>query len=281
MTTDTHHRLEERARAWGVTVGHIVETDSSLLAFGYRGSESVALKVIKQPGDEWKLGEVLSAFQGNGVVRAYEYVEGAVLLERLNPGSSLVAFAVDGRDDEATDILADVVGRMRGCEPPKNCATVQEWAKGFELYAATGDSQIPMHLVDEGRRWYLDLCVSQREPHLLHGDLHHYNVLFDSGRGWLAIDPKGVVGETEYEIGAALRNPFEAPDLFTSPLCLQKRLERFSERLNLDFNRVVAWAFAQAVLSAIWEIEDGSSIGSTNPALRLAYSIQPMLNARR
>lgn len=48
-------------------------------------------------------------------------------------------------------------------------------------------------------------------------DLQHYNVLFDDARGWLAIDPKGVVGEVEYEIGAILRNPIERPDLFAAP----------------------------------------------------------------
>jgi streptomycin 6-kinase len=42
---------------------------------------------------------------------------------------------------------------------------------------------------------------------LLHGDLQHYNVLLDRKRGWLAIDPKGVVAEGEFELGAALRNP--------------------------------------------------------------------------
>ena len=42
---------------------------------------------------------------------------------------------------------------------------------------------------------------------LLHGDLQHYNVLLDKDRGWVAIDPKGVVGELEYEVGALLRNP--------------------------------------------------------------------------
>ena len=54
---------------------------------------------------------------------------------------------------------------------------------------------------------FAELCASQRGVRLLHGDLQHYNVLFDRRRGWVSIDPKGVLGEPEYEIGAALRNP--------------------------------------------------------------------------
>lgn len=105
------------------------------------------------------------------------------------------------------------------------------------------------------------------------------NVLFDSDRGWLAIDPKGVVGEVEHEIGAALRNPFEQPDLFASRSTIERRLKQFTRRLNLDYERTLAWGFAQAVLSAIWGIEDGFVVDATNPSLRLAEVIRPMLGA--
>jgi len=269
-------RFEERSRAWRVAVETTFETETSLVAFGSRGGQSVVLKVLKQQ-DEWHSGEVLNAFQGNGVVPVYESVEGAVLLPRLRPGNSLVSMALDGRDEEATDILAEVIGKMSGCEPPKGCAAIQDWAKGFERYSATGDNQIPKHLVEEGQRWYSELCASQHHPTLLHGDLQHYNVLFDSGRGWLAIDPKGVTGEIEYEMGAILRNPTEMPDLFASPATVERRLKHFTRRLHLDFERALAWGFAQAVLSAIWGIEDGFTLDARDPAIRLANAIRPML----
>ena len=121
------------------------------------------------------------------------------------------------------------------------------------------------------------MCSSQRAPRLLHGDLPHYNVLFDWTRGWLAIDPKGVIGEIEYEIGAVLRNPIERPGLFILPSITERRLQQFRRKLNLDSTRALRWGFAQAVLSAIWEIEDGVIVDTANPALRLAYAIQPMM----
>jgi len=155
--------------------------------------------------------------------------------------------------------------------------TVSDWAKAFERYIATGDDQVPKLLVESSHRVYSSLCASQRDPRLLHGDLQHYNVLFDSERGWLAIDPKGVVGEVEYEIGAILRNPIERPELFASRATIERRIKHFTEKLNLDYKRVLAWGFAQAVLSAIWDIEDGFPVNAMNPALRLANAIQPML----
>jgi streptomycin 6-kinase len=297
------HRIQRHAREWGVNVADTLETESSVVAFGTRNqvggrdNHDVVLKVVKQPGDEWYSGEVLAAFNGNGFVRVYEHAPGAMLLERLRPGNSLVDLCLHGRDEEATDILADVIQQMSlvdgsmssvnlstsGGESPEpratlpHCPTVHDWAKSFDRYIATGDDQIPMDLVAAGQRMYLDLCASQWRPILLHGDLQHYNVLFDSERGWLAIDPKGVFGEIEYEIGAALRNPGEQPELFLACSTIEQRLGQFTSRLDLNYERTLAWGFAQSVLSAIWGIEDGFIVDPTNPALRLAAVMRPML----
>ena len=154
-----------------------------------------------------------------------------------------------------------------------------DWAKGFERHLTSGNEQIPRLLVSAGQQTYLDLCASQGQPRLLHGDLQHYNVLFDSDRGWLAVDPKGVIGELEYEIGAALRNPYEHPELFISRTTIERRLEQFTDKLNLDYERTLRWAFAQAVLSAIWLIEDGFSVNEATPTLRLAEVTRSMLDA--
>ncbi|MDX6498251.1 MAG: streptomycin 6-kinase [Blastocatellia bacterium] len=293
------------ARDWRVIIDNTFETESSVIAFGIRdvdgaGSrkDEVVLKVVKQPGDEWHSGEVLAAFNGKGFVRVYEHAPGAVLLQRLRPGNSLVELSLNGHDEEATDILAGVIQQMSSVEssmssvdlprserkspnphaPLQHCPTVHDWAKAFERYTATGDKQIPMDLVMAGQRVYLDLCSSQQRLIVLHGDLQHYNVLFDSDRGWLAIDPKGVFGEIEYEIGAALRNPLAQPELFLLPATIERRLGQFNSRLNLNYERTLAWGFAQAVLSAIWGVEDGFTVDATNPALRLAAVMRPMLS---
>ena len=133
-------------------------------------------------------------------------------------------------------------------------------------------------MVESAQKTYLKLAATQRNTRLLHGDLQHYNVLFDSDRGWVAIDPKGVIGETEYEIGAAMRNPVERPDLFLSPQTITRRLKQFTGRLNLDYDRTVRWTFAQSVLSAIWSVEDGDTLYPGNSSLQLADTIQPLID---
>lgn len=271
-------RVQKHASAWGVVIEEAFETESSAISFGTRGNLPVVLKVIKRPGDEWLSGEVLHAFNGNGVVRVYEHVPGAVLLERLEPGHSLAEMSLKGDDEGATLILGDVIQRMSAKEIPSASPTVEDWGKAFARYIATGDDSVPGPLVEAAQGVFSALCASQGATRLLHGDLQHYNVLFDSNRGWLAIDPKGVAGEIEYEVGAFLRNPIEQPGLFLQQAVIERRVRQLSATLNLDPKRVLAWGFAQAVLSAIWGVEDGFEVDSANPSLRLAHAIQPMLD---
>jgi streptomycin 6-kinase len=232
---------------------------------------------MKQQGDEWHAGKVLRAFDGHGTVKVYESDAGAVLLERLHPAEQLVQLVRRGEDSQATEILAQIMQQMAGHIAPDHCPTILDWARGFDRYLDTGDQQIPQDLVNEARDLYQTLAASQRGPMLLHGDLQHYNVLFDSNRGWVAIDPKGVVGEREYEVGAMLRNPVEQPDLFMSPATIDRRLDRLANNLNLDYERALSWAFAEAVLSAIWDVEDGYRVKPDHQALRLAHTIKPLL----
>ena len=277
-------RLRRHAADWRVDIDDPFETESSLIAFGTRAGEQVVLKVTRQPGDEWYSGEILQAFNGNGFVRVYQHAPGVVLLERLRPGRSLVELSLNGSDEHATEILADVIARMRLIERRQTAnieghgvPTVHDWAKGFARHAAGGNQQIPKDLVDAGQHIFLQLCSSQSRPRLLHGDLQHYNVLFDSNRGWLAIDPKGVFGELEYEVGAMMRNPVECPDLFLSRETIERRLKQLATRLNLDQERALRWTFAQAVLSAIWSIEDGHPIDARSPVLSLAETTREMI----
>ena len=88
---------------------------------------------------------------------------------------------------------------------------------------------------------------------------------------------RGWGGEIEYEIGAAMRNPRELPDLLTRRRAIDARLDRFCSILSLDRERALRWTFAQAVLSALWSVEDGEAVGSDNVALRLAAVLDPMV----
>ena len=116
--------------------------------------------------------------------------------------------------------------------PPGECPTVGDWVRAFDRYLESDDQQIAGDLVKEARDLFQHLEKSQSAKMFLHGDLQHYNVLRDEVRGWLAIDPKGVVAELEYEIGSILRNPVELAELVIKPTAISRRLSVLTTELR-------------------------------------------------
>jgi len=136
--------------------------------------------------------EVLHLMQGRGTVQLFEsdHELGALLLERLIPGRPVLELA----DDEAATSIA-LQWMEQGWEPvPEGHSfpTVSDWAKGFqrlrnEFEGTTGP--FPEDLVFKAERVFQDLLGSMSDPVLLHGDLHHWNILSAEREPWLAIDP--------------------------------------------------------------------------------------------
>ena len=182
----------------------------------------------------------------------------ALLLERADPGEQLVAVA---DDDEATRIAASVMRDLRPAAPAQHSfPTIEDWGKGFRrlrTHFAGGTGPLDPVLVERADRLFAELAASGAAPVLLHGDLHHYNILSAQRRPWLAIDPKGVVGEPAYEVGALLRNPLDWPFAWPDPTrTMARRLDLLADELAFDRARLHGWGLAQAVLSAWWSVED-------------------------
>src|SRR5690606_17492043 len=121
--------------------------------------------------------------------------QGIVILERLLPGETIHALSSEN-DDEATRIAASVMTKLwRPLPAEHNFPTVERWSRGLqrlrdEHNGATGP--LPAHLVERAEGIYRELFASAPPPVLLHGDLHHANILSATRAPYLAIDPKGV-----------------------------------------------------------------------------------------
>jgi streptomycin 6-kinase len=205
-----------------------------------------AVLKLGPPGDP-ELDQELDAlewFAGRGGVRVLnlDRARGAALLERAIPGTQLRALVPEA-DDEATAAAAALMRELWRPPPAEHrFPSAREWGRALDGGAAGA---------------YAELCDSMGEQVVLHGDLHHENVLRD-GDSWIAIDPKGVVGEREYETGALLRNPSsELLDLPHPRRRLARRADQLAELVELDRARIGASAWTQAELAAAWAAEDG------------------------
>jgi len=219
----------------------------------------VVLKIGFPKDREFKTEiKALEVFNGEGIAKLLEMdaENSAILIEQVLPGKPLSQMT---DDDEATRIIAGVMKKL--WKPlPKNHSfiTVKDWSS--ELFDYHKDSSnengpIPMKLIEKATRLFSELLESADEPVLVHGDLHHDNIMSSQRDGWLAIDPKGIAAEPAYEVAAMIRNPYEKlKNIVDLRPLLSCRLKILSEDLGLDSSRVWKWCFAQTVLSAVWNV---------------------------
>jgi len=243
------NREEEIARRlageWSLTLGEPLPgaTCSLVLAGHDANGDEIVLKAPIEIAEEAKAWPTLQAFSGHGGVRLLKAdpETGAVLLPRLRPGATLSEVGL--ADLAAVDVCADMILRLR--EAPKvEAMTVEDW---FQELDPNADA-IAAEAAKVARR----LFETTERTVLLHGDFHHGNILSHGDR-WVAIDPKGVLGDPAYEITGFMRNPVPAK-LDTETLAA--RIRRFADRLGDPPERLWGWSFAQTVLCAQWCDDD-------------------------
>jgi streptomycin 6-kinase len=142
---------------------------------------------------------------------------------------------------------------------PEVLSHISVWGLTFEKYTREyTEFVIPLTHVERADRIYKHLVRTSPRETVLHGDLHHNNILrAGAGDTWVAIDPKGVWGDPCFEVGAFMRNPYpQAAEWPQLPETLFKRIQLFSDELGFDMERVWGWSYAQSVMAAIWSVRD-------------------------
>ena len=151
--------------------------------------------------------EALRYFSGEGIVRLLEADadQGVLVLEHLRPGTPLINL---GDDEQATQIAAQVMHTLWKPAPAENAlATVEQWANDLQKLRACfggGYGPFPAAFVDKAEGLFTEFLGSGGEPVLIHGDMHGGNILKSERAPWLAIDPKGVVGDPLFDVATYL-----------------------------------------------------------------------------
>lgn len=207
--------------------------------------------------DEREGGVLMAWWAGEGAARVLAWDGEALLLERATGGRSLAEMARRGQDDEACRILCAVAARLHaprpGPLPP--LIPLSEWFRELEP-AAARQGGILARCAGAAR----DLLAEPREVGVLHGDLHHDNVLDFGARGWLAIDPKRLWGERGFDLANIFTNPDLADPsrpVATLPGRFARRLDVVTEAAGMERRRLLLWIVAWSGLSAAWYLGDG------------------------
>lgn len=219
--------------------------------------EKAILKIAAH--EEERHGAALMEWYGGvGAAKVLARDGDALLLERLTGPRSLSAMARSGQDDEATRILCRTAAALhtpRTSAQPTSLVPLEIWFRALETAAS---QHVGTFATCAGIA--RSLLADPREPVVLHGDLHHDNVLDGGTRGWLAIDPKGLIGERGFDYANLFRNPDVECALATGQM--QRRAAIVAQEAGLDFRRLLDWVVAYAGLGAAWSLEDGDDPGS-------------------
>ncbi len=260
---------EER---WAITIG----SPFANLSFHYVApavrvdSTKVVVKACSPTGEFLQESTALRLFAGHGMAQllACDTGDEVMLLEGIQPGTVLTTME---DDEQAISIAASVMRQLWRPVPAEHpFKSVFDWGKGFtrlRQHFGGGNGPFPKALLEEAETLYAELSASMASPVLLHGDLHQDNILAAARQPWLAIDPKGLIGEPAYETGSLLRNPL--PELLKLPQpghVLARRIDQLAEELSLDRVRVRNWGLAQSVLAAWWSIEDFGQVSEAELA---------------
>jgi streptomycin 6-kinase len=213
----------------------------------------------------------LATWRGEGAARLLESEPelGGMLLERIEPGTMLARMPGPD-DDNATRIACGLLRRLwRSPELANGLIPLESWCAAYDRnrqVLSRGVAGFPAELFQRADALRAELLASTDRRVVLHGDLHHFNILRSDRSGWLAIDPKGLVGDRAFDVSQFLLNPRPVPARVN-----RRRLDLFCIELDLDPQRTRQWCLVHAVLNACWSFEDGESYTA-----RVAYAEQTL-----
>jgi streptomycin 6-kinase len=257
--------FDEYLRRWRLTPdGDPIVTHSSRLLPVRRDGAPAMLKIAVE-AEEKRGGLLMAWWDGQGAARVLAQDGKALLLERAEGKDSLLEMAMNGCDDEASRIICAVVARLHAPRgpPPPDLIPLARWFQDLAPAAAAHGGILTLCTATARR-----LLDSPQDVVVLHGDIHHGNILDFGPRGWLAIDPKRLIGERGFDYANLFCNP--ELETVTAPGRLARQLDVVIEASGLKRRRLLEWILAYAGLSAAWFLSDGAAAGTDLKVAELA-----------
>ncbi len=218
--------------------------------------ETAVLKILTPIGIEDEASGIVALrhYNGNGAVQVFAE-DGEALLMEYVPGDDLLPMVQRGDDEEATRIIAGVLNQLHSNAPetmPAGLWTLERRFRSLFRYADSGTAE-PVYV--QAAQLVRELLDDPQQVRVLHGDMHHQNVRHQEGRGWLAIDPKGVYGEKTFDACNTLCNPPFMPELVHNEARLLRNAHLLADTMGVDVQRLLRYTFAYACLSNVWSME--------------------------
>ncbi len=248
-------RIETARQIADTVVGTVLEVTRA-------GGETDIVKVLKPKAleDSFRGADFLAWRDGAGCVRLIARSGNLLLMEHAGK-VTLRDHLVSHGDQEATRIAAEVLTeyhRPSDAPAPTSLMPLSRYFKSlFEKADADRRDNVVSPFI-EAAALAETLIADQRDIKPLHGDLHHENIMFGP-RGWLIIDPAGLIGDAALDVANMFSNPLDRFDLTRNEARIASMAGVFAETLGRDVRTILRYAFAYGCLSAAWHDEDGNA----------------------
>lgn len=267
--------LDDYLKKWNLRDPFLLEKTPTSHVYKVKSKNNTfVLKLLTTLGveDETNGAIALKYFDGIGSVSLIEHDSSAHLLEYAD-GTNLKQLVKNGQDKKATEIIAQTVLKLQSNrrKPIPNKLTPLK----VRFQSLTNRPRDDLLIFEKAKILIGKLLDNLTDEVVLHGDIHHENILFSQNRGWLAIDPKGLLGEKTYELANTLMNPTTETTFVQSKQSFTDRVETLEKVTGFCKKRIIAYAFTHTCLSACWTIESGKD---PCHSLAMAKIIEPLLD---
>ncbi|WP_431800798.1 aminoglycoside phosphotransferase family protein [Halobacillus andaensis] len=241
-------------KRWSLTIEHPFSLSYNFVAPATaRSGEKVVVKIsLPEEGYE---REGLMALNPEGRINIVDEdkEKRILLLERVDPGNPLSEM---NNDEEATytaaHVMKNIISSPAPDSPLPSTRLREQQLRKLYLGCNAYLGPISKRTLKLALEVFTYLNDTARKRKVLHGDFHHYNILQKGDGEWTAIDPKGLIGEVEYDLVQFLLN--RLPD-HNRQDCIRKRVDIFVEELQLSKERLLLFGFCHSVLAASWTVD--------------------------
>jgi streptomycin 6-kinase len=194
--------------------------------------------------------------------------EGAILMEAIDPGTTFRAEPVAVRQQEIPRLFSTV---PMPCPDGVEMPAWHQWFVDSQEFYSGGDATV-LRLLAQAREHLDDIWRRYDTGYLLHGDLHHENMLKTRDASWMVIDPKGVTGPRVMEYGRFMHNflPDEGQGQQQVEEIVRNRADQLAEEFAAE--ELLAVGFIDLVLSCLWTINGTEELSEDKQELLTFWS---------
>ncbi len=259
-----NQRLPSFPASWNIEAAkQIADTPAGMVYEVTLGDGSLAVaKALKDKvlTDSLRGADFIEWRAGVGCVKLLDRSDDIILMEHAGSETLRDVLFRDGNDDATTEIAADVLLHYHQPStrpPPSSLLTLPQYFESLFRKAGLDRTDGIESPYMEAASLAEELIGRQSDIRPLHGDLHHENIM-RSARGWIIIDPAGLIGDAALDVANMFSNPLDRFDLTRSEARIASMASIFAKALKRDERVLLQYAFAYGCLSAAWHDEDGN-----------------------